>query len=124
MIENGILERDSSMTNCQFCKDKIVFDTGIKTESGKFIPLNQDKSHHDCRRQYKKDRTKPKQEEPTISNFTLHPELMQIHEEAKEMCRQTYGGAFNNATEDKKLMMVLHWENIIAELHSRKEKST
>jgi len=63
---------------------------------------------------------KPKQEEPKISNFTLHSELMQIHEEAKEMCQQAYGGIYDNNTEDKKLMMVLHWENLITELRCKK----
>ena len=107
------------MTICQYCKEKLVFDVAIKSQDGRLIALVPGtKTAHDCQGKNKSGNgsAKVKQEESKISNFTLFPQLMQIHAEAKEMCRQTYAGVFDSATEDRKLMMVMHWENIISEL--------
>jgi len=103
------------MTICQYCKEKLVFDVAIKSQAGRLIALNPgSKEAHHCTNG--NGSAKPKQQETKISNFTLRPELMQIHEEAKEMCKEAYRGAFDNATEDRKMMYILHWENLICQL--------
>ncbi len=111
------------MTICQFCKEEIIFDVTLKSQGGRLIPLVPGtKTAHDCQRKYKNGNgsTKPKQQEPKISKFTLYPELMQIHEQAVEMCKVSYGGIYDNATEDRKLMMIMYWEDLISELRSKK----
>jgi len=108
------------MTLCQHCKKEIIFDTSLKSEDGRLIALNPgSKEAHHCTNG--NGSAKPKQEEAKISNFTLFPELMEIHKQAKEMCKEAYAGVFDNNTEDKKLMMILHWENLITELRCKKQ---
>jgi len=98
------------MTICRDCKQKLVFDVVVKGTDGKFLPLNaEDKKPHQCR-------SGDKPQQGKISNFTLFPELMQIHEQAVEMCKEAYGGIYDNATEDRKMMYILHWENLICQL--------
>jgi len=112
------------MTICQFCKEKLVFDVAIKSQDGRLVALVPGtKTAHDCQGKYKNGNgnAKPKQEESRITNFTLYPQLMEIHSQALEICKAAYGGIYDNNTEDKKLMMVLHWENLITELRCKKE---
>jgi len=115
------------MTNCTHCTQKLIFDQGIKAPSGKVIPLNEDRSYHDCQGKYNNgDTTKSQsshqsQEQSKLPTFTLYPQLLEIHEEAKRLCLDTYKEGYTTATSDRKLMMVMHWENIISEQRCKKQ---
>ena len=110
------------MTVCQFCKEKVTFDVALKSQAGRLIALNPgSKTAHDCQGENKNGNGSTKQQATKISNFTLFPQLLEIHSQAVEMCKAAYGGIYDNNTEDKKLMMVLHWENLITELRCKKE---
>ena len=107
------------MTICQHCKEKIVFDIALKGADGRLIALNPGtKEAHGCQNDTPKEQPK---EEVKITNFSLYPQLLEIHTQALEMCKAAYAGVFDNVTEDRKLMMVLHWENLIVELRCKKE---
>ncbi len=108
------------MTVCQHCKEKLVFDLALKSQDGRLTPLVPGtKTAHDCKNG-NEPKEKPK-EESKVTNFTLYPQLLEIHQQALAMAKEVYGGIYDNNTEDKKLMMVLHWENLITELRCKKE---
>ena len=132
------------MTNCTHCYHQIFFNERIISQSGTVIPLNEDKSFHDCQGKYtngnnntnnnntnnnnndnknnnNNDNTNNKPKQPT--NFSLYPELKQIHEQAVEMCK-VYGQQFETADDNRKLMMVMHWENIISEQRNKNNTNT
>ena len=93
------------MTICQHCQKNIVFDTAIKSDGGKFIPLDQGtKKAHDCQGKYQNGNNKPKQEESKLTNFTLYPEVKAIHEQAVALCKELYAEQYEQATPDRKLM--------------------
>ena len=129
------------MTNCTHCKQLLTFDEGKKSPNEKLIPLNADKSFHDCQGKYtngnnnntnnnsnnnntnnnNNDNKNNKPKQPT--NFSLYPELKQVHEQAVEMCK-VYGQQFETADDNRKLMMVMHWENIISEQRNKNNTNT
>ena len=111
------------MTLCQHCKKEIIFDTSLKSEDGRLIALNPgSKTAHDCANG-NEPKPQPK-EESKLTNFTLRDVLLSINNEAVKIAIETYGQVYADATPDRKLMMVMHWENILTELKIKGEGTT
>jgi len=111
------------MTKCYNCQEELTFDESKKGPSGKKIPLNKDMTPHDCQGKYnngnKTEQTTLNENKLTYKDYPIK-ELMDINFQAVNVCEVTYKERYQNAPEDKKLMMIMHWENIITSLRCRK----
>ena len=108
------------MTNCNNCNQPIFFKDSMKSKTGKHIPLNSNDTAHDCLHKYDSTNgngngNKPQNE----TNFSVSEELDKLHKEAVFACKKYLGSEFDKMTEDKKIISVMHYENVLVQLRKK-----
>lgn len=100
---------------CQHCNAIIFFDSNKKTSTGKFIPLNDDGSSHDCQGKYQKKETDKEQTRLSTASET-NSERMALRKEAINNLKALDGDVFDKASEEKKIEMITKEENLLVSM--------
>ena len=80
------------------------------------IPLGSNDMPHDCLHKYGNGNGNKPQ---TETNFSVSEELDKLHKEAVFACRKYLGNEFDKMTEDKKIISVMHYENVLVQLRKK-----